>query len=159
MSGLYGLLDAAEWIQNYDVHLTDTNKDSGISISSMWSDLYTDGLEAYVRRAYQNRKVKIRTPIIVVIGAGDSFDNGLDVKAARGRAFCERPVSVVAVKGVREQVLADSEAARADDPEWADQLLQIAHDSYPDPDQLTNIHQYPILDETREVPAAEPAVA
>jgi len=25
----------------------------------MWSDLYTDGLEAYVRRAYQNRKVKI----------------------------------------------------------------------------------------------------
>jgi pimeloyl-ACP methyl ester carboxylesterase len=59
MSGLYGLLDAAEWIQNYDVHLTDTNKDSGISISSMWSDLYTDGLEAYVRRAYQNRKVKI----------------------------------------------------------------------------------------------------
>jgi spermidine/putrescine transport system substrate-binding protein len=54
------------------------------------------------------------------------------------------------VKGVREQVLADSEAARADDPEWADQLLQIAHDSFPDPDQMTNIHQYPILDETRE---------
>jgi spermidine/putrescine transport system substrate-binding protein len=54
------------------------------------------------------------------------------------------------VKGVREQVLADSEAARADDPEWADQLLQIAHDSYPDPDQLTNIHQYPILNEEQE---------
>jgi hypothetical protein len=54
------------------------------------------------------------------------------------------------VKGVREQVLADSAAARADDPEWADQLLQIAHDSFPDPDQLTNIHQYPILDEQRE---------
>lgn len=53
-------------------------------------------------------------------------------------------------KGVREQVLADSEAARADDPEWADQLLQIAHDSFPDPAEMTNIHQYPQLNEEQE---------
>jgi hypothetical protein len=59
MSGLYGLVDAAEWIQNYDVHLTDTNKDSGLSISSMWSELYTECLETYVKSAYQDRKVKI----------------------------------------------------------------------------------------------------
>ena len=55
------------------------------------------------------------------------------------------------VKGVREKVQADADAARASgDTETADQLDQIAHDSFPDPDQLTNIHQYPILDETRE---------
>ena len=59
MSGLFGLLDATEWIQNYDVHLTDTNKDSGLSISSMWSELYTECLETYVKSACQNRKVKI----------------------------------------------------------------------------------------------------
>jgi hypothetical protein len=59
MSGLYGLLDAAEWIQNYDVHLTDTHKDNGLSVSSMWSELYTECLETYVKNAYRNRKVKI----------------------------------------------------------------------------------------------------
>ena len=59
MSGLYELLDATEWIQNYDVHLTDTNRDSGVSISAMWAELYTEALEMYVRNAYRNRKVKI----------------------------------------------------------------------------------------------------
>jgi hypothetical protein len=50
MSGLYGLLDATEWIQNYDVHLTDTDKDNGLSISSMWSELNTECLETYASR-------------------------------------------------------------------------------------------------------------
>jgi spermidine/putrescine transport system substrate-binding protein len=55
------------------------------------------------------------------------------------------------VKGVREQVQADADAARASgDKTTADQLDQIAHDSFPDPDQLTNIHQYPQLDEEQE---------
>jgi Peroxide stress protein YaaA/Thioesterase domain len=59
MSGLYGLLEPTEWIQNYDVHLTDTHKDSGVSISSNWSELYTECLESYVRSAYKQRTVKI----------------------------------------------------------------------------------------------------
>jgi spermidine/putrescine transport system substrate-binding protein len=54
------------------------------------------------------------------------------------------------VVGVRERVLADSEAARPDDPEWADQLLQIAHDSFPDPEQLTNVFNYKQLTEDEE---------
>src|SRR4051812_6444973 len=54
-------------------------------------------------------------------------------------------------KGVREKVQADADAARTSgDTENADYLDEIARVSFPDPDQLTNIHQYPILDETRE---------
>jgi pimeloyl-ACP methyl ester carboxylesterase len=49
MSGLYGLLEASEEIQNYDVHLTDTDTQSGQSVSSMWSQLYTRCLETYVQ--------------------------------------------------------------------------------------------------------------
>ena len=59
MSGLYGLIEAAEWIQNYDVHLTDTHDDNGQPVSSMWSELFTESLEAYVKQAYRNRKVNI----------------------------------------------------------------------------------------------------
>ncbi len=55
------------------------------------------------------------------------------------------------VTGVPDQVLADSEAARAEgDTEWADQLLQIAHDSYPTDDQLQNIFPYKQLTEDEE---------
>lgn len=59
MSGLYGLLEPTEWIQNYDIHLTDTHRDSGVSISSNWSELFTECLEAYVRSAHKSRTVKI----------------------------------------------------------------------------------------------------
>jgi spermidine/putrescine transport system substrate-binding protein len=55
------------------------------------------------------------------------------------------------VKGVREQVMADSQAARDDgDTEWADQLEQIARDSFPDGDQLANVYNYKILTEDEE---------
>jgi pimeloyl-ACP methyl ester carboxylesterase len=59
MSGLYGLLDPKECIQNYDVHLTDTHIESGASISSTWLELYTECLQTYVQHSYRNRKVKI----------------------------------------------------------------------------------------------------
>jgi pimeloyl-ACP methyl ester carboxylesterase len=59
MSGLYGLIEPDEWIQNYDVHLTDTNEDNGQSVSSMWAELFTESLDAYVRHAHRNRKVRI----------------------------------------------------------------------------------------------------
>ena len=59
MSGLYGLLEPDEEIQNYDVHLTDTDIDSGQSVSSMWQELYTEMLNAYIQRAYRGRKVQI----------------------------------------------------------------------------------------------------
>jgi spermidine/putrescine transport system substrate-binding protein len=56
------------------------------------------------------------------------------------------------VKGVREQVLADSQAAReGGDTEWADQLQQIARDSFPDGDQLANVYNYKILTEDEEL--------
>ena len=58
MSGLYGLFDAAEWIQEYDIHLTDTDGD-GSSVSSMWSELFTDILTEYVKVAHKDGKVKI----------------------------------------------------------------------------------------------------
>jgi len=58
MSGLYGLFDAIEWIQEYDIHLTDTDA-TGSSVSSMWSELFTDVLIEYVNRAYNGGKVKI----------------------------------------------------------------------------------------------------
>jgi pimeloyl-ACP methyl ester carboxylesterase len=57
MSGLYGLVEAQEWIQNYDVHLTDTN--AGQSVSSMWVELFTETVNAYVRQAHRGRKVNI----------------------------------------------------------------------------------------------------
>lgn len=55
------------------------------------------------------------------------------------------------VTGVREQVLADAQTARDEgDEEWADQLEQIARDSFPDQDQLDNVHNYKILTEDEE---------
>jgi spermidine/putrescine transport system substrate-binding protein len=55
------------------------------------------------------------------------------------------------VMGVQDRILADSDAARADgDTEWADQLLQIAHDSVPTPEQLQNIFPYKQLTEDEE---------
>lgn len=55
------------------------------------------------------------------------------------------------VKGVRERVQADADAARAaGDKETAAQLDQIAHDSFPDQGQLTNVHQYKQLTEDEE---------
>lgn len=59
MSGLYGLIEPTESIQNYDVHLTDSEIDTGQTIASMWTDLYTPMLQAYVRSAFKERKVKI----------------------------------------------------------------------------------------------------
>jgi pimeloyl-ACP methyl ester carboxylesterase len=59
MSGLYGLIEPEELIQNYDVHLTDSHIESGQSVSSIWSELYTESLENYVRHAYRDRKVHI----------------------------------------------------------------------------------------------------
>jgi hypothetical protein len=59
MSGLYGWLDAAELIQEYDVHLTDFNNDSGITVSTMWADLFTQTLAAYINRAYKDKKVRV----------------------------------------------------------------------------------------------------
>jgi pimeloyl-ACP methyl ester carboxylesterase len=59
MSGLYGLVDPEEWIQNYDVHLTDTHLESGASVSSMWLEFYTECLQTYVKHSRRNRKVKI----------------------------------------------------------------------------------------------------
>jgi pimeloyl-ACP methyl ester carboxylesterase len=59
MSGLYGLIEPEELIQNYDVHLTDTHIESGNSVSSMWTELYTECIENYVRHAYRDRKVHI----------------------------------------------------------------------------------------------------
>ena len=55
------------------------------------------------------------------------------------------------VKGVREQVLIDAQTARDEgDTEWADQLEQIARDSFPDQDQLDNVFNYKILSEDEE---------
>jgi spermidine/putrescine transport system substrate-binding protein len=55
------------------------------------------------------------------------------------------------VTGVRERVLEDADAARADgDEEWATQLEQIAEDSFPDQDQLDNVFNYKQLTEEEE---------
>jgi hypothetical protein len=59
MSGLYGLIEAREWIQEYDVHLTDSHTVTGSSVSSMWSELFTEAIATYVKSAYRDRKVKI----------------------------------------------------------------------------------------------------
>ena len=59
MSGLYGLIEPEELIQNYDVHLTDTDIDSGTSVSSMWTELYTQCIDAYIRHSHKGRKVRI----------------------------------------------------------------------------------------------------
>jgi surfactin synthase thioesterase subunit len=59
MSGLYGLIEPEEWIQNYDVHLTDTNEDDGQSVSSMWSELFTETLQYYINNAYKGNPVKV----------------------------------------------------------------------------------------------------
>ena len=59
MSGLYGLIDSNEFIQEYDVHLTDTDIDSGVNLTAMWIDLYTQAIAAYVERSHKNRPVRI----------------------------------------------------------------------------------------------------
>ena len=59
MSGLYGLVEAQEKIQEYDVHLTDTHVDSGQSVKSMWSELLTETIEIYIQQAFRGRKVNI----------------------------------------------------------------------------------------------------
>jgi pimeloyl-ACP methyl ester carboxylesterase len=38
MSGLYGLIPATEYIQNYDVHLTDVDLSNGLSLQTYWRD-------------------------------------------------------------------------------------------------------------------------
>lgn len=58
MSGLYGLIDAAEKIQDYDIHLSDTDT-SGQSVKAMWAELYTDTIEHYISRAYRGKRVKV----------------------------------------------------------------------------------------------------
>jgi hypothetical protein len=55
------------------------------------------------------------------------------------------------VKGVPEQVQADADAERAaGHPINADHLDQIAHDAFPSPEDLANIHQYKPLTEDEE---------
>lgn len=41
VSGLYGLCEAEEFIQNYDCHLTDVESDSGRLLRSYWQELLT----------------------------------------------------------------------------------------------------------------------
>ena len=38
MSGLYGLIPSTEYIQNYDVHLTDVDLSNGLSLQTYWRD-------------------------------------------------------------------------------------------------------------------------
>jgi pimeloyl-ACP methyl ester carboxylesterase len=60
MSGLYGLIEPSEEIQNYDVHLSDTHQDDQFDVKAQWLELYTKALSAYVQSAYTGgRKVKI----------------------------------------------------------------------------------------------------
>ncbi|XIA63668.1 peroxide stress protein YaaA [Bradyrhizobium sp. TZ2] len=60
MSGLYGLIEPSEEIQNYDVHLSDTHRDHQFDVKAQWLDLFTKTLSAYVQSAYTGRrKVKI----------------------------------------------------------------------------------------------------
>jgi spermidine/putrescine transport system substrate-binding protein len=55
------------------------------------------------------------------------------------------------VEGVPERVLEHAAAAREEgDDEWADALEVIAGTSVPDPDTLSRLHRYPILDEATE---------
>ena len=59
MSGLYGLIDAEEKIQDYDIHLSDSDRDTGQRVKTMWSDLYTETIKHYLTRAFSGEKVKI----------------------------------------------------------------------------------------------------
>jgi len=51
MSGLYGLIPASEFIQNYDVHLTDVDTQAKTSLQSYWKDrdLMTQILVAHLQ--------------------------------------------------------------------------------------------------------------
>jgi hypothetical protein len=55
------------------------------------------------------------------------------------------------VKGVQEAVAADAQAAAdAGKTHQADHLTQIAHDSFPTPEQLANVFNYKQLTEEEE---------
>lgn len=54
------------------------------------------------------------------------------------------------VEGVVEQVQADAEEARTDDPEWADALEVIAETAVPSEEALANVYNYKRLDEAEE---------
>lgn len=57
MSGLYGLIPATEYIQNYDVHLTDVDLSSGVSLQTYWRDreLMTQILISHIEWIESNR--------------------------------------------------------------------------------------------------------
>jgi len=60
MSGLYGLIEPTEAIQNYDIHLTDSHRGHGLDVKAHWLELYTKALTSYVRHAYNGgRRVSI----------------------------------------------------------------------------------------------------
>ena len=42
MSGLYGLIEPTEAIQNYDIHLTDTHKGDSLEVKAQWLELYEE---------------------------------------------------------------------------------------------------------------------
>jgi hypothetical protein len=60
MSGLYGLLEASEWIQEYDIHLTDRVLNTGIPLSGLWRDQFTDLLVNYVKRAHGDKGKRVQ---------------------------------------------------------------------------------------------------
>lgn len=59
MSGLYGLIEAEENIQDYDIHLSDSDRETGQLVKTMWSDLYTETIKHYIVRAFTGERVKI----------------------------------------------------------------------------------------------------
>jgi cytoplasmic iron level regulating protein YaaA (DUF328/UPF0246 family) len=49
MSGLYGLVQSDEMIQNYDVHLSDIEQTTGSPLRGLWTGWYTDALNSLVK--------------------------------------------------------------------------------------------------------------
>jgi pimeloyl-ACP methyl ester carboxylesterase len=75
VSGLYGLCEAEEFIQNYDCHLTDVETDSGRPLQSYWQELLTPLLIAHL--SYLERSgTKVRNVINLL--AEDFYSNAID---------------------------------------------------------------------------------
>lgn len=57
MSGLYGLILPTDPIQNYDVHITDVDRSSGLNLQSYWKDreLMTEILLSHIKWIEQNK--------------------------------------------------------------------------------------------------------
>jgi pimeloyl-ACP methyl ester carboxylesterase len=82
VSGLYGMCEAEEFIQNYDCHLTDVETDSGRPLQSYWQELLTPLLISHLSHL-ERSGTKVRNVVSLLVE--DFYSNAIDWTAISAR--------------------------------------------------------------------------